>query len=253
MSRAPAERHDLVHRQEVAGVVELLDHARARRRAARATVGGHAAGVAPRARPRRSSARRYSRRRRAVGQPLRRIAIAQLAERERAARGDVERARDRGGIVGEQLAERVRRAQIVLVVAADQPARGRERDAVADAGEHVLQRAARARVIEHLGRRRRAGSRRRRASRAQARLARRRSSARRWRASSAYSAIAERVLHARGGGGIDRRPQRDEPRGVRADLVPRDERLALVERRRPTVTSRTRFAQPARSIANSTI
>ena len=98
----PAVRHDLVHRQEVARVVELLDHARARRRAAR----GRSAGCR-----RRSATRRLRTRAcagtaaevRAVGQALGRIAIAQLAERERAARGDVERARDRAGLVGVEL------------------------------------------------------------------------------------------------------------------------------------------------------
>ena len=94
----PAERHDLVHRQEVAGVVELLDQRELGRRAGGARWRDVAA-VAPRGAVSTSVAQ-VLRRGRAVGQALRRVAIAQLAERERAARGDLERARDGGGIVG---------------------------------------------------------------------------------------------------------------------------------------------------------
>jgi hypothetical protein len=66
---------------------------------------------------------------------------------------DVERALDRAELVGVELAECVRWAKVVLVVAADEAACGRERDAVADAREHVLQGATRARVIEDFCRR----------------------------------------------------------------------------------------------------
>src|SRR5437868_5800463 len=83
----------------------------------------------------------------AARQALRRVAIARLAEPEQAARGDLAGPGDRGGLVGEQPREAMRRAQVVLVVAADPAAGGDQGDAVADAGQDVLQRAARAGVI----------------------------------------------------------------------------------------------------------
>jgi len=45
------------------------------------------------------------------------VAIAQLTEADATRRSDLERAGNCAGIVGEQLAEAMRRAQIVLVVA----------------------------------------------------------------------------------------------------------------------------------------
>src|SRR5581483_2328341 len=86
----------------------------------------------------------------AVGQPLRRVAVAQFGERERAARGDLERALDGRRIVGEQAGERVWALQVVLGVRLEAAAGGVDGDAFADAGEHVLQWAARGRVVEHL-------------------------------------------------------------------------------------------------------
>ncbi len=143
-----AERDDLVHRQEVAGVVELFDQreldVELASHVGRNVVGEAASGAFLDERAQMIGAGG------AIGQTLRGIAIAKRAELERAALRELERAIDRGRHVGVETREGVRRAEVVLVVAANARAGGGERDAVADAREHVLQRTARARVIEHL-------------------------------------------------------------------------------------------------------
>jgi hypothetical protein len=100
-SRLAAVAHDLPHREEVAAVVEVVDQrelfvdllddrARESRRGT---------ARAPRDRSARAASRTASRR---PGSASAGIAIAQLIERERAARGDVDRARDRRRVVLEQ-------------------------------------------------------------------------------------------------------------------------------------------------------
>jgi hypothetical protein len=127
-----------------------------------------------------------------------------------------------------RLLECVWRAQIVLVVAADLAAGGRERHAVANARQHVLQRTPRTRVIAHLAR----GDER------DVRLAGTRTHARlahdvvglAMAEQHRVQAIAERVAQIahdiRGLFGIA--PPRDHAGRPRADLGPRHDRRALV-------------------------
>jgi hypothetical protein len=99
----------------------------------------------------------------AIGQPLHGVAVADFAQVEAAARGYVRRAPHGVGVVGVEHGEAAGRAQGVLGIGADAAARRGQRDAVADAGEHVVQGAARGRVVEHLHARDEGHSQRRRA------------------------------------------------------------------------------------------
>ena len=144
-----AEADDLVHGQEVAAVVELLDHLQ---------LGGkllgdgrrRRAGVAL-ARPGEGEAAQPFSGGVSLRQPLGGVAVAHLAQREGAAGGDLVRGRHQLGTVGEQAVERRRRLEVVLAIGAQQCARSVQGGAVADAGDHVLQRAPLAVVVEHLG------------------------------------------------------------------------------------------------------
>jgi len=200
------------------------------------------------------------RRCRAVGEPLRRIAIAQRASvNEQRAAISSER-RDRGGLVGEQPRERVGCAQVVLVVAPDLHAGGRERHAVADAGQDVLQRPARARVIEDLvrGDQRQPGGDRARADPGLARHVIGAAMAREHRVQAIAERIAQLGDQARGGSGSPARRLASPPHSAitplaRSQTSRHDASDApLSQRRRAEVKRRMRFAQPARSIASST-
>ena len=146
----PAVPDDLPHRQEVAAVVELVDQRkllvdlREDRRRHPAD-----AGETP-VRPAKGELAKPCTRGLAVGEPLGRIAVADLGEIERAARRHLAGALDERRLVGEQLRHRLRRLQIVLGVRLGQPPRGGEGDAVADAGQDVLEVAAGRCVVQHL-------------------------------------------------------------------------------------------------------
>ena len=143
-------------------------------------------------------------------------------------------------------------AKIVFVVAADHPARRGERDLVADAGEDVLQRAARTRVVEHFVR----GDEwdvecvRARADPDFSRYVVGAAMARQGN----VEAIAKRGLE--GPDQIGRRidlvaeqvaPQRDRALRVLADLGPRHERIAFVTAA-PTECREPREVRPTRAI-----
>ena len=145
----PAVADDLPHRQEVAAVVELVDE-RQFLVDLLADGRGHA-GAEAFAGPAERELAEPRGRRLAVGQPLGGIAVADLGQAERAARGHLAGPLDEHRLVGEQARHHLRRLQVVLGVRTGQPARRGQRDAVPDAGEDVLQVAARRRVIEHLG------------------------------------------------------------------------------------------------------
>ena len=145
----PAVPDDLPHRQEIAAVVELVDQ---RQLPVDLLADGHGHVVAEAlARAAERELAQPRGRRPAVGQPLGRIAVADLGQVEGAARRHLAGPLDERRLVGEQLRHPLRRLQIVLGVRPDQPAGGGERDAVADAGQDVLQVAARRRVVQHLG------------------------------------------------------------------------------------------------------
>ncbi len=92
-----------------------------------------------------SSVRRRSQRGRRVAfrHDLARILVAQLVERERAARGDLHRSGEQLGRM--QLREALDRAQVTLAVRKQREPRPLDGGADAGCGEHVLQRAAAAR------------------------------------------------------------------------------------------------------------
>ena len=146
---APAEADNLPHGQEVAAVVELVDE-RELPVDLREDGRWRAAGETP-ARPAKRELAEPCGRGLAVGQPLGRIAVADLGQGEGAAQRHLAGARKQRRLVGEQPRHRLRRLQIVLGVRLGQPSGGGQRHAVADAGEDILKRAARRRVVEHLG------------------------------------------------------------------------------------------------------
>ena len=74
-------------------------------------------------------------------QPRRREAVRELVQPERTRLGDERGVRDRLGQVGEQARHLGRRAQPAGAVGLEQPARGVESAVLADAGEHVGERA----------------------------------------------------------------------------------------------------------------
>jgi hypothetical protein len=78
------------------------------------------------------------------------VLVAQLGEREPAALHDLERARDRVRVGGEQPRHLRGRLDVPLGVRLEPEAGLRNRARLADAGEHVLQGAARGVVVEHV-------------------------------------------------------------------------------------------------------
>ena len=144
-----AEADDFVHGQEVAAVVEILDYLQLGAKLPR--YGRRRAPAVALARPGEGEPAQPLRRGVAVRQPLRGIAVAHLAQREGAAGGDLVGGRHQLRAVGEQACERRRCLEAVLAVGAQQRARSGQGGAVADAGDHVLQRAPLAVVVEHLG------------------------------------------------------------------------------------------------------
>ena len=145
----PAVPDDLPHRQEIAAVVELVDQRQLPVDLLADGQGHVVAEALARAAERELAQPRG--RRLAVGQPFGGIAVADLGQAEGAARRHLAGPLDERRLVGEQLRHPLRRLQVVLGVRPDQPAGGGERDAVADAGQDVLQVAARRRVVQHLG------------------------------------------------------------------------------------------------------
>ena len=146
---APAEPDNLPHGEEVAAVVELIDE-RELAVDLREDCRRHAAGE-PLVRPAQRQLAKPRGRCPAVGEPLGRIAVADLGQGEGAARRHLAGARTERRLVGEQPRHRLRRLQGVLGVGLGPPPRGGQRHAVADAGEDVLERAAGRCVVEHLG------------------------------------------------------------------------------------------------------
>jgi hypothetical protein len=212
-----AEADDLVHRQEVARVAELLDDGELLPDLL-AHGGGDAAGVAARG-ALLDETQQARGRGRAVGQRLGRVAVGELPHRELAALGDLARAAHGGGVVGEETLEGEGREQRVAVVLLREASRGRERHAVADARHHVLQIAPRRRVVEHLVRGG-DGQREARRGRAQPLLGADllgRAVAREQR----EERVTERVREQRQRLLARPVPQGEEARGVRTDLVPR--------------------------------
>ena len=145
----PAEADHFVHGQEVAAVVELLDD---RQLGAQlpGDRGRNGAAVAP-ARPGEGQAAQPLGGGVALRQPFGGIAVAQFGEREGAAGGDLAGGGDQLGAVPEQARERRRRLEVVLGVGAQQRAGGVQRGVAANAGDHVLQPAPAAVVVEHFG------------------------------------------------------------------------------------------------------
>ena len=142
------EADDGVHRQEVGRVVELLDQGELVPQAG-ADLVGQALGVA--------------RRRPLPGQLLQRLLWAQrrivaflgvlvgeFVEREAAAVGDLEGARERLGIAAEEPVHLLRRLEEAIGMALAPFAERVDRHVVPDAGDHILQHAAVRLVEEHV-------------------------------------------------------------------------------------------------------
>ena len=141
--------NNLAHRQEIAAVVEFLDQ---RQFPVDLLADGlWNAARKPRARTVERELAEPAGRGKAVGQPLSRIAIADLGQRERAALRHLAGSRDERRLVGEQPRHLRRRLQIVLGVRLEPAAGGRQRNAVADTGDHILHVAARRLVVQHFG------------------------------------------------------------------------------------------------------
>jgi len=146
---SPTELDDLPHREEVAAVIELVNQhellldllAYSRR---------HTSGVALLGSLEGQLAQPFG-----GGQPrreaLRRIPIANLIELERAAISDLRRAPDRLRHVVEEAVDRHRGHQSVFAIDFRARADLTDRDVVSDAGQDVLQRAPRRCVVKHLG------------------------------------------------------------------------------------------------------
>ncbi len=148
---AAAVLDDLVHRQEVAAVVEVLDH-----RELALELGQHVAGDRAAVAPLGSlegQLREPALRRLPGGEGLGRVAVAQIPETEAALVGIALHRGEERRCVRVLAAEGVEGRQRVSIVRPKNRARLVERDPGGDAGHHVLQRAARPVVVEHLRRR----------------------------------------------------------------------------------------------------
>ena len=86
----------------------------------------------------------------ARGRRVDRILIAQLVEGEAAGVGDLEGARQRLGMACEQARHLGARLEMALGIGDQTIARLVDRAVLADAGEHVLERPPRGRVVEHV-------------------------------------------------------------------------------------------------------
>ena len=144
-----AEVDYFMYREEVAAVVEIFDDGqlgvelRDNLRWDLAVIACTRAGEGETAQPLRGGVPRR--------QPLGGVAVAQVGQGEGAAIGDLAGGCHQLGTVGEQARERARRLEVVLAVGAQQGAGAVQGGAVPDAGDHVLQRAPAAVVVEHLG------------------------------------------------------------------------------------------------------
>ena len=145
-----AEVHDLAHGQEVAAVVELLDQGQLAfelvhdvgGRPAFFDVAARRAVVDPLAQPAVGGV--------AFGQALQGVAIAQVGQREGAARDHLERALDRLRVILEALGKGLGSLEPVLGVGLQPPPGRPERGTVPHACEHVLERPLAGVVVEHL-------------------------------------------------------------------------------------------------------
>ena len=142
------EAHDVVHGEEIGLVVELGDQREfvldrlPRRRGHAFRPALHRALLREPPQP--------ARRRVTFRHDLARVLVAQFVERERAARGDLDRRREQFGRM--QLRDALDRAQVPLAVRKQRQPRLLDRRADARRGQHVLQRAAAARVHVHVAR-----------------------------------------------------------------------------------------------------
>ena len=89
--------------------------------------------------------------RRAVRQTFGRVDVAQVSQGKRALIRDLQGASDKRWIIFKQPRKGVGRQERVLRIGLQPVARRVQRDAVADAGQHVLQRPACRGVVEHFG------------------------------------------------------------------------------------------------------
>ena len=148
---APAEAHNLVHRQEVAAVVELLDQPQLPLELRR-----HRRRHRPLVPPGRTLCHPLPQRLcrgRPIGQLLRRIPVPDLIEREAAALRNPPRRRQRLRHIGIPLRHRMTAQQRMLRVGLRAARRLAQPPPMPDAGQHILQHAPLRRVVEHLGRR----------------------------------------------------------------------------------------------------
>ncbi len=143
------EADDVVHGQEIGGVIELADQFQLmvdlRLHLVRQADGPAAARALFRQRL------QHRLRRPAVRRDLVRILVAQLVEAEAASFGDRQRLRQRIRPAAEQRRHRRRPLDMALAVLAEQPGAGFvDRHALAHAGQHVGQRPPRRRVHQHV-------------------------------------------------------------------------------------------------------
>ena len=142
------EPDDLPHGEEVTAVVQIVDDLELL-----LELGAHRLRNRARGAPGRALEGELAqplRRRRAVGELLRWVAVANLIEREPAACRDLESAPHGSGIVGEESIERLRRLQGVLGIGLGRASRRAHRHSAANTGQDVLQLPPRAAVVENL-------------------------------------------------------------------------------------------------------
>jgi hypothetical protein len=147
-----AEAHNLVHGEKVSLVLELVDDSQFLfylRDCFRRDAGGEALPRIAFAGAIHGEMTQVLKGLGPTREGFQRIAIADLRQRKRAARGDFFRAGHRGRVVLKQHPERVGRFECVFGVGPGDLARGGEHDPVPDAREDILQVAPGACVIEH--------------------------------------------------------------------------------------------------------
>ena len=144
-----AEADDFMHGQEVAAVIEFFDDGQLGIEL-RGDLLRNLAAIA-RARAGKGKAAQPLGGGMACGQPLGGVAVAQIGQGKGTAIGYLAGCAHQLGAIGEQPRERLRRLEVMLAVGTQQSACAVQRGAVPDAGDHVLQRAPAAVVVEHLG------------------------------------------------------------------------------------------------------
>ena len=148
MSLRAGEAHDGVHRQEVRRILQRLDQPQLVPQDAGHLVGQTFGIARRRALPGQPLQRLL--RRQAGRHRLARILIGQLVEREAAALGDLQRAREGFGIAAEQPRHLLGRLQVAIGMALAAEAGVVDGAAMADAGDHVLQDAPRRHMEQHV-------------------------------------------------------------------------------------------------------